>query len=375
MALSTSTSTLTVGASRTFNLSPGSALTLVALPNVRATVTETPNTVSASGVGGNASRVHNLQLGQTVTYGPYAMGGTVVVANAINSGTAITWVRSDSIVAESASGSVSLVSGDGAELVDLDTLRQSDGYHFHGFAPNQINSDLKFYDYSGALNDGTFQAQLTAANAWANAGFLTQADPSGVGNLMLTALPALGFDYLAGDSLLIFWRGMATPEGGTSPIMGNTAGTAANGIRVVVTTAGKLQVNAYQASGALSRFGGTSTGTCFEAAVAHSFAFAINGVAGTHCYWVDGARDAAYASGFLTFGSGGIIDTATSTTLKLGGDGATSGSVQLGVACRTQALAVLQGRRGLGTPAVADLDLLVANLHRNPQTLVLASAW
>lgn len=269
----------------------------------------------------------------------------------------------------------SLVSGDGTALVDLNTLRQSDGYHFHGFAPNQINSDLKFYDYSGTLNDGTFQAQLTAANAWANAGFLTQADPSGVGNLMLVALPALTFDYLAGDSLFIFWRGMATPEGGDSPLIGNTSGTAANGIRVIVTSAGKLKLNAYQASGTLSRFGGTSTGTCFEAATSHSFALAINGVAGTHCYWVDGARDAAYASGFLTFGSGGIIDTASSTTLKLGGDGSTSGSVQLGVACKTQSLVILEGRNGLGTPAVADLDLLVANLHRNPQKLVLASAW
>jgi len=115
MALSTSTSTLAVGASRTFNLSPGSALTLTTLPNCRVTVTETPNTVSASGVGGNASRTHNLQLGQTVTYGPYPMGGTVVVANASNSGGAVTWVRSDALVAESASGVVSLVSGDGTQ--------------------------------------------------------------------------------------------------------------------------------------------------------------------------------------------------------------------------------------------------------------------
>ena len=116
MTLSTSTSTLAAGASRTFNLSPGSALTLVAPPNVRATVTETPNTVSASDVGGNASRTHNLQMVQTVTYGPYPMGGTVVVANASNSGATITWVRSDSIVAESAGGSVSLVSGDGTPI-------------------------------------------------------------------------------------------------------------------------------------------------------------------------------------------------------------------------------------------------------------------
>ena len=117
MALSTSTSTLAAGASRTFNLSPGSALTLVAPPNVRATVTETPNTVSASDVGGNASRTHDLQMVQTVTYGPYPMGGTVVVANASNSGATITWVRSDSIVAESAAGAVSLVDGDGMPFI------------------------------------------------------------------------------------------------------------------------------------------------------------------------------------------------------------------------------------------------------------------
>ena len=117
MALSTSTDTLAVGASRTFGLSPGSALTLTTLPNCRVTVTETPNIVSASGVGGNSSRTHNLQLGQTVTYGPYPMGGTVVVANASNSGGAVTWIRSDAVVAESAEGVSSLLDGAGIVLL------------------------------------------------------------------------------------------------------------------------------------------------------------------------------------------------------------------------------------------------------------------
>lgn len=268
----------------------------------------------------------------------------------------------------------SLVSGD-ENILALNTLRQSDGYHFHGFAPNQINSDLKFYDYSGALNDGAFQANLAAADAWASAGYLTQANPSVGGNLSLVALPALTFDYLAGDSLFIFWRGMATPEGSDMPVMGNSVGSSQNGLRVMCSSAGKLKLNLYQASGTLSRFGGTSTATVFEAAIAHSFAVAIDGVTGKHCYWADGVRDAAYASGFLTLGSGGIVDTASSATLKLGGDGQTSATVQVGVAMSTQALVILEGRNGLGTPAVADLDLLVANLHRNPQKLVLASAW
>lgn len=175
MALSTSTSTLAAGASRTFNLSSGSALTLVVPPNVRATVTETPNTVSASDVGGNASRTHNLQMVQTVTYGPYPMGGTVVVANASNSGATITWVRSDSIVAESAAGAVSLVDGAGNVVASAPVLIASKdadiarviGVHY----PQTEGSGATFLDSGG---DGVdIAVGGTTAGAWANAGWFT----------------------------------------------------------------------------------------------------------------------------------------------------------------------------------------------------------
>jgi hypothetical protein len=165
MALSTSTDSLAVGASRTFNLSPGSALTLVAPPNVRATITETPNTVSASGVGGNASRVHNLQLGQTVTYGPYPMGGTVVVANASNSGTAITWVRSDSIVAESASGAVSLVSGDGNVFpigARVPILNGASAGTDSGWLPLSANPERFVYQLDSGTTTTTFSVDISA---------------------------------------------------------------------------------------------------------------------------------------------------------------------------------------------------------------------
>ena len=269
-----------------------------------------------------------------------------------------------------------LVSFTGTSSTTAIAARPSVGYHFHGWAPNQQSSaDVKFWDISGSLNDGVFQTHLTAANAWANAGFLTQADPSGAGNLLLTAIPATSWSYSAGDSLFIFWKGMATPEGSDMPIMGNTTGSSANGFRIMVTSAGKAKFNCYQASGALSNFGGTSGNTVFEAATSHSFAVAVDGVTGKHCYWGDGARDSSYGSGFLTLGSNGIIDTLSATTIKHGGDGGTTASVQNGVACKTQALVILAGRRGLGTPVVADLDLLVANLHRSPRTLVGATSW
>ncbi len=254
-------------------------------------------------------------------------------------------------------------------------LRQSDGYHFHGWAPNQGNNDLKFFDYSGALNDAAFQTNLDAATAWANAGYLTQPNPTVVSSVSLVTIPALSFDYLNGDCLFMFWRGRATPEGADAPIFGDTSGTAANGLRVMVTTAGKLKVNVYQATGALSRFGGTGGSTVFEASKDHSFAFCIDGTNGKLAYWSDGVRDATYASGFLDFSGGGKIDTLNATSLKMGGDGGTSGSIQQGVACQHQSFVILKGRRTAGVPAIADLDALVAALHRNPQKLVTAEAW
>lgn len=112
MAAITTTGTLTAGNSRTFALAPGSALTLTLLPNCRVTVTETPETVSASDAGGNSPRTHNHQLAGVFTYGPYAMGGSVVVDNASNSGSTVSWGRKDTVVSTSSDGT-SLVDGAG----------------------------------------------------------------------------------------------------------------------------------------------------------------------------------------------------------------------------------------------------------------------
>lgn len=113
MGTVTSTSTLAPGASRTFNLAPGSAVSLTLLPNCRVTVTETPAVVASSPVGGNAPRTHNLRYNGVFTYGPYPMGGTVVVSNDSNSGSTLTWTRTDSLIAEDANGVSYAVSTDG----------------------------------------------------------------------------------------------------------------------------------------------------------------------------------------------------------------------------------------------------------------------
>lgn len=134
MGISTSTGTLTAGQSRTFNLSPASAVTLTMLPNARVTITETPTGVSGSGLGGNATRVHEPRLPGTFTYGPYPMGGSVLVENGSSSGSTVTWVRSDSLIAESATGGLSLVGPDGAVFDSAASGYTIGSYYFPGWS-------------------------------------------------------------------------------------------------------------------------------------------------------------------------------------------------------------------------------------------------
>lgn len=80
MTLSTSTVTLAPGSSRTYNLAPGEAVTVATEPNCYVTVTETPDVISSADLDGQTNvRTSILQYKGEWTYGPYALGGTVVV--------------------------------------------------------------------------------------------------------------------------------------------------------------------------------------------------------------------------------------------------------------------------------------------------------
>lgn len=258
----------------------------------------------------------------------------------------------------------------------------SSEYHTHFFAPLAIDSDTKARDISGALSDGVFQTDLSAATAWATAGYLTQPNPSVSGQLSLVQFPALSWDWAAGDSLFLFWAGRGTPEAAEAAFCGDSPSAAFNsGIKLTCTgtdtVAGKIKCNAYQNSPSVSVFGATSTNVVIEASVTHSFAVCIRphvaGTGGGMAYWTDGARNAGHSSGFL-MPSGGPCSTVNAVPLKLGGDGQVVGGIQAGIALQTKTFVVLKGRRG-NPPNIADMDALVAALHRNSQALVSADAW
>lgn len=178
MGTVTSTSTLAPGASRTFNLAPASAVSLTLLPNCRVTVTETPAVVASSPVGGNAPRVHNLRYAGVVTYGPYAMGGTIVVSNDGNSGSTLTWTRTDALIAEDVNGASFVVSGEGnlmalAELAVPVTLTatgtaKSGGCEFGGFVVRAVSGtvNVTIYDATSATGTPIMTSNAVALGAY-----------------------------------------------------------------------------------------------------------------------------------------------------------------------------------------------------------------
>lgn len=273
----------------------------------------------------------------------------------------------------------SLVSGDGttfgplSEIANIAAIRGSDGYHYAGWARDQIATATKLFDQSGNGNDAALQAGVSAATAWATAGLFTMPNPTGTTDL--AEIPTLDFDYAGGETLLLFWRGFATPEGSDMPLLGDTgdgSATTRQGLNLICTSAGKMKFWLRDSAGALSA-SGTSTSTCFEAAVEHTLAVCLDGLTRKYAFYVDGVRESAFVPNFLTFASGATPDTISGRTLKLGGSGRVSGGVQDGIASQTRALHVLRRAIGLGAPT--GIDDIVANLHRDPTRLVSAEAW
>ena len=197
MGISTSTGTLAAGQSRTFNLAPASAVTLTLSPNARVTITESPATVTATGLGGNATRVHEPRLPGVVTYGPYPMGGSVLVENESNSGSSVAWVRSDSIVAESADGAQSLVdtAGNNYELGDVidEFLRPTARADFLSKAVYYKTDEASGATLTDSLGNGpVLSIGGVTSGIWANPGWITY---HSAGN----TIQAVGNTYL--DSL------------------------------------------------------------------------------------------------------------------------------------------------------------------------------
>ena len=283
---------------------------------------------------------------------------TISIGNGVSTGNIVTTETNP------LTGGISLSAG--GQQITLSELARSQKYWFHGFAPNQGNTDAAFYDQSGMLNDGAFGTTLSKAEAWANAGFVSTVELAGGENETVIRFPALVFDYAAGESLVFCWKGQITPEGATVGFFGTSAFSSTQGFGFRVTTSGKLDF--FLSPGAAGAvFGNSTTAAPFVSGETHSIEVFIDGVTRQYAVFVDGAADLPLQS----LGAGATINCKTAVAASLGT--AYPGAGVTGIATKTQAMAVLKGAAGVPLPT--DLISIAKAFHRSPASLITPSAW
>ena len=225
-----------------------------------------------------------------------------------------------------------------------------------------------------AGNHGVFGANLSRAQAWANrgSGYVSTVDPaSGVTDSVIR-IPGPNYDYAGGESLFVMWAGQVTPEGSDMSLMGTSASTSANGVRIRANSSGRLSFVLYDTT-PTSAFSTTSTdnalGKPFVASERHSFAIFIDGRNRLQYMWIDGLINV----NALALSSGTSVDTLSSGTWNIGAASQSPGGTE-GIASKTLAFAGFKFLATDDLPAVADLTAVAQAFDRDPSALVAQGA-
>lgn len=243
-------------------------------------------------------------------------------------------------------------------------------YFFHGYAGGQVADDTKFYDISGAGNDGTFGADLAAP--WANAGYVSTEDPTGGATNKTIRLPNFNLDYTAGEKLIGWWLGKITPEGSAVEFIGDGGfNTTYPGWSIRVSTGGKAQFKL--ADGSNTYFSGSSSATAFDGNL-HSLGFVVDGAGRKGYIWVDDALDSNFSSG-SQFNSGNAIDTRNANTVNLGTSLPEAAASTTGIVTINRALVLCKLPAATALPAIPTITSVFQALRRDPSKRILASAF
>lgn len=255
------------------------------------------------------------------------------------------------------------------EATDKTTVHTA--YHFHGYAGNQVAGDSKFFDLSG-INHAVRGANLSDAQLFTTAGYVSTIDPTAPAPDSVLRIPAVNFDYSAGEKLIVWMLGKWTPEGSAIPMIGDgySATEGQRGWAIRVASTGKAQPVLY---GATSGFGGSTSGVPFDGTL-HDFGVVLDGEGKQYCMWVDGAVDSLFGSGYLTFNSGTDHDTLSTNTVNIGSSTPAPGGT-LGIATAVRACVILRLSAATAVPAVASITDVFKELRTNPGKLILASAF
>lgn len=243
-------------------------------------------------------------------------------------------------------------------------------YHFHGYAGGQSSDDDKFYDLSG-INHASRGANLSISQLWANAGYASTVNPtSGVTDTVLR-MPSLNFDYAAGEKLIVWWLGKASPEAAAFTLLGDGISTSIRGIQLRVKPNGKMDIILF---GATAGYSGDTTSVAFDGNL-HSIAVAWNGADKTHCMWVDDEVSYGGGVGYSNFGASAAFDTKTSNTLNIGTGYAAPGNIDAGGVIQTRGLVIMRLPASYTMPTASTLTSAFKQLRSSPGKLILAGAF
>ena len=245
-------------------------------------------------------------------------------------------------------------------------------YHFHGYAGDQIVGDGKFFDRTALGNHGVRGANLSDAQLFANAGYVSTIDPAGGATDSVIRLPNLNFNYDGGEKLIIWWLGKITAEGSSQEWMGDGSSATYPGLALRLNTNGTIQP--YIRSAAASYFG-SSTSSNVGNGTLQSWALAIDGTGKQYAQWVNDALDGAWVGGFLSWNGGNPSDSRNANTFNIGCAVPAVGVSTNGTAVQTRALAILRLSATDVMPTAATLTNTFKQLRANPSKPILGSAF
>jgi hypothetical protein len=247
-------------------------------------------------------------------------------------------------------------------------------YFFHGYAGNQIAGDSVFIDMA-SINSGVRGANLSDAEMFANAGYVTTKAPANPYDTCIR-LPNLNFDYSAGEKLFVWWLGKITPEANERSFIGDGFGTAATGngqrgLQIRVNQSGKMATALY---GSTAKAGALSNGVPFDGNL-HDIAVFWDGATKSYGYWIDGTMDTSFA-GALAVLDAVAYDTKNGNTFNLGSSSPAPGTAtapQSGIATQTRAFVVIRMPSSYTSPTVATITDAAKTLRANPGKLLLTT--
>ena len=239
-------------------------------------------------------------------------------------------------------------------------------YFCHLDGRNLTPDDGSFLDSSGAGNNATRGANLSIAQMATAAGYATTIAPV-TGTLdSVLHIPALNFDWDAGEVLLIYWRGkMAAPAAHVN-LMGDTESNFRNGLKIRVGTNGKLDTALYSSVGPISVFGPAGVGVIADGTI-HDFAYLYDGANKKLYRWEDGVL-VGIVNGFGAAG----CDTTNMNDWMVGA-AYKSPTNATGIAASTRNLVMMRWGASTLKPDPADVTTAIQRLRANPGRLLTVS--